>query len=298
MTEHRAFLKAICADPGNDLPRLVFADWLEESHDPIDNAWGRFIRLQIEMQQYEEYEPEWMERDCEAERLHRMHGKTWSQRQTRDFYVAYTPGYYEINRGFVAQQLIDSDCFCKQPDNIMNECPNRSVSMMVDDGGVSLAQSPALALLEGLKLYQTITRLALEQLLASPYLNRLKTLSFEPVYARFLDDFNTHNTSGQDVAGLFAKCKSLTALETLIPPRNQVTAEGMRLLGHSKYLKNLHTLNLDEQEHGVFHALANTPMVHQLKELTMSLENDDAAESFTAIMQAKPRSLERLYVTT
>jgi uncharacterized protein (TIGR02996 family) len=29
-----AFLGAILAEPGNDLPRLIYADWLEERGDP------------------------------------------------------------------------------------------------------------------------------------------------------------------------------------------------------------------------------------------------------------------------
>jgi uncharacterized protein (TIGR02996 family) len=30
MSNHAAFIRAICAAPADDLPRLVFADWLDE----------------------------------------------------------------------------------------------------------------------------------------------------------------------------------------------------------------------------------------------------------------------------
>lgn len=43
MNEHDAFIRAVIEDPYNDLPRLVFADWLDE-HDESDRAW--FIRFQ------------------------------------------------------------------------------------------------------------------------------------------------------------------------------------------------------------------------------------------------------------
>jgi uncharacterized protein (TIGR02996 family) len=38
------FLKAVIAAPADDLPRLVFADWLDEHDDPR----GEFVRLQID----------------------------------------------------------------------------------------------------------------------------------------------------------------------------------------------------------------------------------------------------------
>jgi uncharacterized protein (TIGR02996 family) len=42
MREDDPFLQAILADPGNDAPRLIYADWLEERGDPR----GEFIRVQ------------------------------------------------------------------------------------------------------------------------------------------------------------------------------------------------------------------------------------------------------------
>ena len=45
MTERQALVKAMLAEPDDDLPRLVFADWLDENGDP-DRA--TFTRLQVE----------------------------------------------------------------------------------------------------------------------------------------------------------------------------------------------------------------------------------------------------------
>lgn len=39
--DHYPFLRAVIADPDDDLPRLVFADWLDEHRDP---AWASMIR--------------------------------------------------------------------------------------------------------------------------------------------------------------------------------------------------------------------------------------------------------------
>src|SRR5262249_46940199 len=44
MTDADAFLRAIIENPNDDGPRLVYADWLEESGNPR----GEFIRVQCE----------------------------------------------------------------------------------------------------------------------------------------------------------------------------------------------------------------------------------------------------------
>src|SRR5262245_45655054 len=46
MIENQAMLSAIIADPNDDRPRLVYADWLEK-HGQLDRA--RLIRVQIEL---------------------------------------------------------------------------------------------------------------------------------------------------------------------------------------------------------------------------------------------------------
>ena len=47
---HRdAFLATIVAEPGDDLPRLVYADYLEEFGDALDAARAEFIRAQVEL---------------------------------------------------------------------------------------------------------------------------------------------------------------------------------------------------------------------------------------------------------
>jgi uncharacterized protein (TIGR02996 family) len=42
------FVRAILADPAEVTTRLAFADWLEETGDPADFAWARYIRLMAE----------------------------------------------------------------------------------------------------------------------------------------------------------------------------------------------------------------------------------------------------------
>lgn len=46
MTEGEAFVRVICENPADDLPRLVYADWLQE-HGQLERA--EFIRVQCEL---------------------------------------------------------------------------------------------------------------------------------------------------------------------------------------------------------------------------------------------------------
>jgi uncharacterized protein (TIGR02996 family) len=54
MTEHDALLAAVIAAPADDLPRLVYADWVEEHGEPDRAA---FIRGQIELARTPPWEP-------------------------------------------------------------------------------------------------------------------------------------------------------------------------------------------------------------------------------------------------
>src|SRR5207248_10529310 len=48
MSDERALLAAICAEPEEDTPRLAYADWLDEHGGPPEQARAAFIRTQIE----------------------------------------------------------------------------------------------------------------------------------------------------------------------------------------------------------------------------------------------------------
>jgi uncharacterized protein (TIGR02996 family) len=43
----RAFLRAICEQPDEDTPRLVFADYLDEQGGEVNALWAELIRVQV-----------------------------------------------------------------------------------------------------------------------------------------------------------------------------------------------------------------------------------------------------------
>src|SRR5262245_2461642 len=68
------FLAAIAAEPDEDTPRLIFADWLEEQGQL---AHAEFLRIQCRLAQLDEYEPTRYELQDRQDALLRNHGTTW-----------------------------------------------------------------------------------------------------------------------------------------------------------------------------------------------------------------------------
>lgn len=74
MTDSQAILAGILADPDDDVPRLVFADWLEENGQC---EWAEFIRVQIESVSVPRSEPRYKELNRRARKLLAQHKEVW-----------------------------------------------------------------------------------------------------------------------------------------------------------------------------------------------------------------------------
>jgi uncharacterized protein (TIGR02996 family) len=61
-----AFLRAILDNLDDATPRLVFADWLEETDEPANVAWARYIRVQAELAAQPPIGGRWGELEDEA----------------------------------------------------------------------------------------------------------------------------------------------------------------------------------------------------------------------------------------
>lgn len=73
-----SLLQEIVADPDNDVPRLVYADWLEEFGDESQRARAEFIRAQIIYESSsQDDEPNQYQNWCLAERLREEHKAKW-----------------------------------------------------------------------------------------------------------------------------------------------------------------------------------------------------------------------------
>src|SRR5436309_9888956 len=145
MRDDEAFLRAVIDNPDDDLPRLVYADWLDE-HGDHDRA--EFIRLQCEMaemarrtmthQQYKKLSV----RSDELLAVHRQH---WVGALANFVENA------EFNRGFVYMVSLSAAAFLAHAEQIWRLAP-----------------------VEFLSLIDTWEEV--EQVAASPWLGRLRTL--------------------------------------------------------------------------------------------------------------------------
>jgi uncharacterized protein (TIGR02996 family) len=61
-----AFLRAILHNLDDATPRLVFADWLEETDEPANVAWARYIRAQAELAAQPPIGGRWPELEAQA----------------------------------------------------------------------------------------------------------------------------------------------------------------------------------------------------------------------------------------
>jgi uncharacterized protein (TIGR02996 family) len=88
------FLRAICENPDDDAPRLVYADWLDE-HGDAERA--EFIRLQIKLVARTASEEELIQDRQRCDELLRKHG--WEWRGSQQLPLEVRVG--EFHRGFV-----------------------------------------------------------------------------------------------------------------------------------------------------------------------------------------------------
>src|SRR5262245_60193011 len=144
-TERQAFLTAITANPQDDTPRLVFADWLEE-HGESDRAV--FIRLGCQLAKMEEDDPQYPVLGRRLSALQRQHFEKWQQeapewaRKRVDFW-----------RGFIVRVVITATQWLKRADELLAAVPVTGVRLRRVSGEYyEILTQPSLARLTHLSL--------------------------------------------------------------------------------------------------------------------------------------------------
>ena len=255
LTEHRAFLNAISERPEDDLPRLVYADYLDETGDP-DRA--EFIRVQIALAKLTEGDAQWSSLDARQNEL---------QKDQAEWRLPIR-GIQRFRRGFVEAIAVTADWLIDAPEPVLRFAPIRELRVINADNSVSaLAGVPGLDRIETLDLrnnnfgkterlmrfldaapLDSMTRLLLqnnriwsdgvESLLGHPRAARLRTLDL------------SGNPIGDAGAAHLAGANSLRDLRELILRsdgldwRDRIALEGAVELGRSQTLGKLHTLDL------------------------------------------------------
>src|SRR3954464_7715872 len=78
MADHEGFLQDILANPDDDAPRLIYADWLEEDGGAEGRDRAAFIRLQCERARLPEGDPKAARLKTRERKLLKPHAAAWA----------------------------------------------------------------------------------------------------------------------------------------------------------------------------------------------------------------------------
>jgi uncharacterized protein (TIGR02996 family) len=249
MSDRAAFLTAIAAAPDDDLPRLVYADWLDEHGEP---GRAEFIRLQCAAARGDG--TAW-DRAADLEARHRVE---WLGPIGRIAFRA------EFRRGFAEHVVLPASAFLTHGMALRRLTPLRGVTLLGarralpefvrgpllaglsalhltggrlgDDGVRLLAAAPALVGLETLRLGDNaLSDAGVAALARSPHLAVLTTLVLRD------------NAIGDGGAWELATAPFLGRLTTLDLGGNEIGPSGVGLLRSSSRLAALTDLDVNGQ---------------------------------------------------
>ena len=230
-----AFLQAILERPDDDVPRLVFADWLEEQGNPR----GTFIRLQCQRAKLTQYDPEWKQLLAQESALLKQFEAEWSKTVLRWVDQA------EYRRGFIEHVRVSATKLLKNGKRLLQAAPVCSVRLERPDRLSDLGECSWFARVIELDLNrQLIGGKSLQSLLQSEHCQSLRVLR--------LDRCNLLDHSIQ----FLANTPTLRSLRTLSLAGNSVGSSSVLFLARSAHLTELRELRLSENHLGVEGAIA------------------------------------------
>jgi uncharacterized protein (TIGR02996 family) len=258
VTELEALLLAILDDPADDIPRLVYADWLDDHGDRAGAVRAEFIRLQVESARQSQDRQRVARLNQQSSALWQEHGRDWSDVIPAPLRngVAFRRGFIDEFRG-TARAFFHTD-----PDQFWRTAPAQvlALSGINAEQSARLAASPPVARLTQLELSSAELPVdVLQKLLNSPHFTRLTTLSLTrltleideigsliaaPLLAR-LRTLSLRNDEISDAgAERLAGCPALTGLAMLDLTDNEIGNNGALALARSPYLDGLAALHV------------------------------------------------------
>jgi uncharacterized protein (TIGR02996 family) len=277
MDDEAAFLRAIRERPDDDLPRLIFADWLEEhagtwrdaARDFADRA--EFIRLQCAMARNDEQElKHWPDPDGRrGELLSKKNRAEWEQPLR-----ALGAPFDLFRRGFPEAVTMSASDFARHAGELFDIAPIRQLKLYSPDDSDApvLAAFPHMRNLTMLDLgNNNIGSAGISDLATSPHLKNLTTLNLG------------YNPIGDASARALAESPHMAKLTTLDLSNNHIGDDGALALAASPHLAKLTTLNLNGNLIGDdgARALAASPHLAKLTTLDISWNGigDDGARA-------------------
>src|SRR5262245_49018815 len=237
MSDEAAFLAAILANPDEDTPRLVYADWLDEQGGTSNVARAEYIRLEIDFARNFP-EVRWSKEKDEARKRARQllakHYREWfPEIYGRKNILRGSRGSPDMGRGFPYRLLCDSEKLLQVGERLMQLAPITEVEFrdIADSGLRRLVQSPWARGVRDLNMVGYSNAPDWAPLADCPYLTERRELV--PYYGYL-------HTAG---AARIAAANNLPKLERLVVAMN-ITDEGLAALFGGVAFTGLHTLNL------------------------------------------------------
>jgi uncharacterized protein (TIGR02996 family) len=229
-----ALMAGILADPDNDLPRLVYADWLEEHGDP---ERADFLRLQCRIA--ERHRSEAVSAD-DADRL--RVADLLTDHQTR--WVAELPKFRGISwsatrwwRGFPSITVFNVRSLTTQLKKLSSVTPVESIcAYSLQTAGSDISKLA--------NAFRSVRRLEVRPISGEPSIANLRPLLESGALNRLRHLTVQHTLLGSEVAEILATSGGTDSLESLTFELTQITDDGALRLARSNCLPVLKSLEI------------------------------------------------------
>jgi uncharacterized protein (TIGR02996 family) len=227
MRENNAFLQAILADPDDDTPRLIYADWLEECGG--NPAYAEFIRVQCTLARLPDHEDRRADLAAREQLLLEQHEAEWTN-PLKPYCKSWV-----FRRGFVEwvrlrgkySSSIDPDFLDCLPE-VAARTPIRDISWRATPEDLGrLAASPLLARLSAIDFYSN------NQCTPDEYLSAIAHLACSPHAAKLSSFRMDGHKIGDGIVRILAAAPALPRLESLDLTEQWLTDAALDLLAAS-----------------------------------------------------------------
>jgi uncharacterized protein (TIGR02996 family) len=127
MSDDKALLAAIWANPLEDTPRLMYADFLQETEEQVNIARAEFIRIQCELARLDEWDdsPRIATLKAREAQLWQLHRKAWLEKVSKKL------PHTSFRRGFVypRRQRFPGAQFLKLKPKEFDDAPQWDISL-------------------------------------------------------------------------------------------------------------------------------------------------------------------------
>lgn len=273
--EWRPFFAAIVADPHNDAPKLIFADYLDEA----GNALGEEIRLYLKQNKVHRDSPE----------AHRLRERTRANSNQVDRFWRDTSesGTLQVHSPVVTNSLyLSVEKLLKYGEWIAAHVPAPRIDITIEDNGACLQQFDRRLGFERWK-FTFKQRPNIEVVLQAMQRERFREFDLQ-IWG------GGNGVSDADYEAI-SQCESFRGVESFDVSGPEVTDEGFRFILHSPLFANIKKINLNATKIGNASVveLANSHWPAQLEELGLWL-TQATDESFRVFANCDLSQLKKL----